>query len=76
MQQVSANTIANLMEFGNHSLEDAMVIMLNERLEPGDAGFIGVDQFGNISMQMNTRGMYRASASSDGERVILIWEDE
>lgn len=76
MQQVSANTIANLLEFRDNSLEEAMHFVLTERLDPGDAGFIGVDQYGNISMQMNTRGMYRASADSDGNRAVLIWEDE
>ncbi len=76
MRNVSANTIANYMEFNNESLENAMNFVLSERLDPGDAGFIGVDARGNISMQMNTAGMYRASANSEGERVVKIWEDE
>lgn len=76
MQQVSANTIANLMEFGDYSLEDAMQFFLNERLEPGDAGFIGIDRYGNISMQMNTRGMYRGSVDSDGNKLVRIWMHE
>ena len=76
MQQVSANTIANLMEFGDYSLDDAMHFLLNERLDPGDAGFIGVDRYGNISMQMNTRGMYRGSLDSEGNKFVRIWENE
>lgn len=76
MQQVSANTIANTMEFNELSLEEAMGFVLTERLDPGDAGFIGVDRYGNISMQMNTTGMYRASADSDGNRTAMIWENE
>jgi len=76
MRNVSANTIANYMEFNNESLENAMSFVLTERLDPGDAGFIGVDAAGNISMQMNTAGMYRASLNSHGHRVVRIWVDE
>jgi L-asparaginase / beta-aspartyl-peptidase len=76
MRNVSANTIANYMEFSNESLENAMNFVLTERLNPGDAGFIGVDAGGNISMQMNTAGMYRASVDSDGNRKVMIWDDE
>lgn len=76
MRNVSVNTIANYMEFNNESLENAMNFVLTERLDPGDAGFIGVDAHGNISMQMNTTGMYRGSIDSEGNRVVMIWEDE
>jgi beta-aspartyl-peptidase (threonine type) len=76
MRNVSANTIANYMEFNGASLEEAMQFVLTERLNPGDAGFIAVDKDGNISMQMNTTGMYRGSVDSQGNRVVMIWEDE
>ncbi len=76
MRNVSANTIANYMEFNSSTLEEAMQFVLTERLNPGDAGFIAVDKDGNISMQMNTEGMYRASVDSEGNRVVMIWEDE
>jgi len=76
MRNVSANTIANYMEFADASLEDAMNFVLTERLNPGDGGFIAVDQDGNISMQMNSQGMYRGSINSSGDRVVLIWEEE
>lgn len=76
MRNVSANTIANYMEFNGSSLHEAMQFVLTERLNPGDAGFIAVDKGGNISMQMNTEGMYRGSVDSQGNRVVMIWEDE
>ncbi|MDX1591464.1 MAG: isoaspartyl peptidase/L-asparaginase [Balneolaceae bacterium] len=76
MRNVSANTIANYMEFNDASLQDAMNFVLTERLNPGDAGFIGVDSLGNISMQMNTTGMFRASLDSEGIRSVMIWQDE
>lgn len=76
MRNVSANTIANYMEFNNRSLEEAMNFVLTERLNPGDAGFIGVDSKGNISMQMNTIGMFRGSVDSNGNKRVMIWKDE
>lgn len=76
MRNVSANTIANYMEFNETSLEEAMNFLVTERLNPGDAGFIGVDSMGNISMQMNTTGMFRASLDSEGNRTVMIWENE
>ncbi|MDR9409436.1 MAG: isoaspartyl peptidase/L-asparaginase [Balneolaceae bacterium] len=76
MKNVSANTIANYMEFNDSTLEEAMDFVLTERLNPGDAGFIGVDHEGNISMQMNTVGMFRGSIDSHGNRTVMIWENE
>jgi len=76
MQQVSANTIANLVEFGGYSLEEAVDFLLEERLQPDEAGFIAVDSDGNIVMNMNTPGMYRGSVNSLGETEIKIWTEE
>ena len=76
MRNVSANTITNYMEFKGSSLNEAMNFVLTERLNPGDGGFIAVDKDGNISMQMNSQGMYRGSINSLGERVVMIWEEE
>ncbi|NBC27354.1 MAG: beta-aspartyl-peptidase [Bacteroidetes bacterium] len=76
MQQVSANTIANLVEFGGYSLEEAVDFLLEERLQPDEAGFIAVDSDGNIVMKMNTPGMYRGSVNSLGETEIKIWTEE
>lgn len=75
MRNVSANTIANYMEFNDETLDNAMNFVLNERLDPGDAGFIAVDSNGNISMKMNTAGMFRASIDAEGNRTVVIWQD-
>lgn len=76
MEQVSANTIANRMEFAGDSLEEAVNFLLNERLQPDEAGFIAVDYNGNIVMNMNTPGMFRGSIDSNGNKVVKIWQDE
>jgi beta-aspartyl-peptidase (threonine type) len=76
MKQVSANTIANLVEFGDYTLDEAVQFVLTERLDPGDAGFVSVDTYGNITMKMNTSGMFRGSIDSEGNQVVMIWQDE
>lgn len=76
MEQVSANTIANLMEFGGFTLQGAVDYLLTERLEEGQAGFVTVDRDGNIYMNMNTPGMFRGSIDSHGNMTVKIWDDE
>jgi len=36
---------------------------------------IGVDAQGNVSMQFNSEGMYRAMKSSDGKEEVKIYKD-
>jgi beta-aspartyl-peptidase (threonine type) len=76
MEQVSANTIANLVEFGGYDLEGAVNYLLSERLQPNEAGFIAVDKDGNVVMDMNTPGMFRGFINSRGEQDVKIWEEE
>jgi len=76
MQQVSGNTIANLVEFGGYTLEEAVDFLLEERLQPNEAGFIAVDNDGNIVTKMNTPGMFRGSVNSNGEQEVKIWIEE
>ena len=76
MEQVSGNTIANLVEFGGYTLEGAVNFLLEERLQPDEAGFIAVDRDGNIVMNMNTPGMFRGSINSRGEKEVKIWIEE
>jgi len=76
VEQVSANTIANLVEFGGYPLEAAVDFLLEERLQPDEAGFIAIDRDGNIVMKMNTPGMFRGSINSLGEKEVKIWIEE
>lgn len=73
MLNVSAHTLAAYMKFKETTLQEAMNYLVDEVLEPGDAGFIAVDKYGNISMKTNTGSMFRASTDSDGEKEIAIW---
>lgn len=74
MQAVSGHTVSSYMKFKGASLEEAGDYLLNEVLKPGDAGIIAVDQYGNIYMNMNTQGMFRAAADSEGKHEVAIWK--
>jgi beta-aspartyl-peptidase (threonine type) len=75
MLNVSAHTLATYYKFKNASLQESMYYLVDEVLEPGDAGFIAVDHYGNYSMKTNTGAMFRAAIDSKGNREIGIWED-
>lgn len=75
MLNVSAHTLASYYKFKNVSLQESMDYLVDEVLEPGDAGFIAVDHYGNYSMKTNTGAMFRAAIDAEGNKEIGIWED-
>lgn len=75
MRAVSGHTVSSYMKFKKGAtLEEAGDYLLNDVLEPGDAGMIAVDRYGNMYMNMNTKGMFRAMSDSEGKRKVAIWE--
>jgi len=75
MRAVSGHTVSSYMKFKEGAtLESAGNYLLNDVLEPGDAGMIAVDKYGNMYMNMNTKGMFRAMSDSEGNREVAIWE--
>lgn len=74
MRAVSGHTVSSYMKFKNASLEEAGNYLLTEVLNPGEAGMISVDKYGNIFMDMNTQGMFRGAADSEGRQEVAIWE--
>jgi beta-aspartyl-peptidase (threonine type) len=69
-----SRTIAAAMEYRGDSLQKAVNHVLKEKLKPGDGGVIAVDRDGNICMDFNSRGMFRACADSRGRLEVAIWE--
>lgn len=74
MLNVSAHTLAAYMEYKEATLQQSMDYLVDEVLEPGDAGFIAVDKYGNFSMKTNTGSMFRAAIDSEGNKKVGIWE--
>lgn len=75
MLNVSAHTLASYYRFKNATLQQSMDYLVDDVLEPGDAGFIAVDKYGNFSMKTNTGSMFRAATDSEGNKEVGIWED-
>jgi beta-aspartyl-peptidase (threonine type) len=73
---VAAYDVSCLMEYKGLPLQEAMDIVINEKLVKmkGEGGMIGVDAQGNAAMLFNTLGMYRAMKSSDGQSESAIYK--
>ena len=78
IRNVVAHDISALMEYKGLRISEASKIVINEKVAKlgGDGGVIGIDKNGNIAMEMNTNGMYRAHINSKGEIVVKIYNDE
>ncbi|WP_441000860.1 isoaspartyl peptidase/L-asparaginase family protein [Fodinibius sp. SL11] len=74
MRAVSGHTVSAYMKYNDASLQEAGDYLLNDVLEPGEAGMIAVDKYGNIYTDMNTNGMFRGSSDSEGNREVAIWD--
>ncbi len=80
---VVAYDIAALMMYKNHTLKEATQIVIHQKLsmlspiqgEYGDGGLIGIDYQGNIVMDFNTSGMYRAALREGGAIEIGLYQE-
>ncbi len=74
---VVAYDISALMEYKGLSLQEAAreVIQKKNPELGGNGGIIAIDGEGNVAMEFNTAGMYRASMNKDGELTIGIYEE-
>lgn len=74
---VVAYDVSCLIEYKGYSLQQACEEVVQNRLLKigGDGGLIAVDFRGNICLEFNTDGMYRASTNSNGEEQIRIYKE-
>ena len=72
-----AHDISAMMEYKNVSLKEATTEVIQVKLTKlgGDGGIVAIDKNGNVSMEFNTAGMYRAHMNAEGELVIKIYKD-
>jgi beta-aspartyl-peptidase (threonine type) len=75
IRSVAAYDVSCLMEYKGYALQEAMDIVVNDKLTKldGEGGMIGVDARGNHAMILNSAGMYRAYRWSDGGSEIAIY---
>lgn len=74
---VVAYDISALMEYRKMSLQKAASRVIQEKLTElgGEGGIIAIDNKGNIAMEFNSAGMYRAAMNKDGELTIGIYKE-
>ena len=76
IRNVVAYDIAAQIIYDNKSIGEASIKSLDKVMKSGgDGGVIGLDKKGNISMEFNTAGMYRASVDINGNVTIKIYSD-
>ncbi len=56
----------------HQSLDEAVRVVLNEVLEPGDGGLIAVDRLGNVVTNYTTPGMARAAVDAASNRWVKL----
>lgn len=78
IRTVVAHDISALMEYKKLSIQDAAYEVIHNKVAKlgGDGGVIGIDSNGNMMMEMNTPGMYRAKMDAMGKLEVKIYEDE
>ena len=76
IRNVVAYDISALMQYQNLSLEQASKIVIQEKLSNlgGRGGIVGIDHLGNVVMEFNTPGMYRAQMNAEGELKIGMFQ--
>jgi len=76
IRQVAAYDVSCLIEHKQMSLQEACNEVINNRLLKinGKGGLIAIDASGNISMPLNTKGMYRGSIDCNGNKYIAIYK--
>ena len=77
IRSVVAHDIAALVEYKNLSIQEASKIVL-QKVEDlgGDGGVVVLDSCGNVAMEFNTPGMYRAHMNASGELNVKIYKNE
>lgn len=76
IRNVTAYQVSAMIEFAGMSLHEATKEVVQNRLLKlgGDGGLIAIDKNGNISLEFNTEGMYRACRDSEGLFEIAIYK--
>ncbi|MBK9659223.1 MAG: isoaspartyl peptidase/L-asparaginase [Chitinophagaceae bacterium] len=76
IRAVTAYDVSCLMEYKGLSLEEAMNVVVHDKLikMDGEGGMIGVDANGNTAMVFNSEGMYRGMKNSSGKNIIAIYK--
>jgi len=72
-----AHDISAMMEYKGVSLQEAASEVIQKKVPElgGDGGIVAIDKDGNVAMEFNTAGMYRAHMNANGELIIGIYKE-
>jgi beta-aspartyl-peptidase (threonine type) len=72
-----AHDISARMRFGQRDLQTAVREVVHGELAAlqGEGGVVAIDRHGQISMEFNSEGMFRASRKAGGDPEIRIYRD-
>ena len=78
IRAVVAHDISAIMEYKGLSIQEAAYEVIHNKVGVlgGNGGIIGIDNNGNIAIEMNTSGMYRAHMNQEGKLDVKIYKDE
>ena len=70
-----AHDVSSRMAYGNENFKDAATEVIHKVLKPvgGAGGLIGVDKDGNVVMEYNTSGMFRAYLKQGQKAVVEMF---
>jgi L-asparaginase / beta-aspartyl-peptidase len=76
IRAVAAYDVSCLIEYKGKSLQEAMDMVVHEKLKAidGEGGIIGVDAQGNGYMAFNSEGMYRGIRNNKGVNEVAIYK--
>ncbi|MBR8534803.1 isoaspartyl peptidase/L-asparaginase [Carboxylicivirga sediminis] len=71
-----AHDISALIEYKGLALDEAAKTVVNGKLtnKAGNGGIIAVDKYGNITLEMNSTGMFRGWADASGNEGVAIFK--
>ena len=78
IRAVVAHDISALMEYKGMSLKEAARKVIQEKIPKlgGDGGIVAIDHWGNIVMEFNTSGMFRASMDENGTLNVHMFKNQ
>lgn len=78
IRNVVAYDIVARMDYLGESLQQAAAYVISDKLKAqgGEGGIIGIDAQGNVVMEFNTPGMFRAAQTSTSTRVVQMYHKE
>jgi len=77
MRGLVAYDISAMMEYSDKSLKEATDQVIQNKLTEmgGTGGIVSLDHNGNVSMEFNTPGMYRAYMNEKGDLQVGIYKE-